>query len=261
MQKRAWVLVVLSLVALEARAQTRVQAPAPAGEFVVTFTERSDEGQAARLRDVAARVKPLADQLENLERIEIVVVHSQRELDLRLGLDQAGSVAGVSYLHGILFLSPLAWTRNPTDEALTHEMQDAMIRLTVLRLTGGHAAPDWLTQGLVANLTKRPFAAASVELIVQSAPLLLLQWRADDPAVGYWAVRYLLDARGGLTPVRQLLHILAQRPDSFVENLELVYGTPVGDLERDWRAWLQQQMEEEKRRRQDNREGPLVRDR
>jgi hypothetical protein len=46
-----------------------------------------------------------------------------------------------------------------------------------------------------------------------------------------------------------------------VENLQLVYGVSVGELERDWRNWLERVVEEEKRRREGGvREGPLIRD-
>ncbi|MFQ5662427.1 MAG: hypothetical protein ACE5HL_01165 [Terriglobia bacterium] len=243
-------------------AQVRVEVPAPSGEINVTYTAPADEGQAARLRDLAVRLKPRADQLYILDRIDIVIVHSVRELEQRLGPQAAGALSGVSYVHGILFLSPLSWRGNPTSEALEHEMEQALVRYAALQLAGGNRLPDWLEQGLVSVLTQRSFAITTAELVARRASLLLAQRQADDPAIGYWAVRYLTEARGGLTPLRQLLRLVAQRPDSFVENLQLVYGVPVGTLERDWRRWMNAEVEAEKKRREGGvRTGPLVKDR
>jgi hypothetical protein len=111
-------------------------------------------------------------------------------------------------------------------------MQEALIRYNVERLAGGNRIPFWLEDGLVSVLGKRPFAPASAEPVAQRGALLLVRFEPDDPAVGYWAVRYLIEQRGGLTSLRQLLRLSAQRPDSFVENLQLTYGVPVGELER-----------------------------
>ena len=246
------------LAAVAVAAQVRIESPGPSGRINVSFSEPGDEGQADRLRELAARLKPVADQLQNLEEVEIVVVRSPRDLEQRLG--QEGALSGVSYVHGILFLSPLAWQRNPTDEALEQEMTVALVRNTVTRLAGGNRVPEWLEGGLVSVLTRRPFAPASAEGIVRQAPLLLAQFESGDPAVGYWAVRYFVDARGGLGELRQTLRLLGQRPDSFVENLQLATGTPVGELERGWRAWLQRQVDDERRKREGGvREGPLIR--
>lgn len=243
-------------------AQVRVEVPAPSGEINVTYTERSDEGQAARLRDIALRAKSVSDQLETLDRIDIVLIHSPRELQERLGQPDSRALTAVSYLEGILFLSPLAWQRTPTSEALHHEMEEALVRYVTLRLAGGNRLPDWLREGLVSLLTQRSFAPATAEVVSRRASLLLTQVQADDPAVGYWAVRYLVEAGGGLSSLRQLLRLVAQRPDTFVENLQLVYGVPVAELEGEWRGWLDQLVEEEKRRREGRpREGPLVKDR
>lgn len=239
----------------------QVAAPVTTGEIHVSYIEASDAGQATRLQEVAARVKATADRLDPLDRIEIVIVHSRREFDLRVAGKDAGEVAAASYLHGILFLSPVAWAGAASEETLEHEMRRAMIRYAALRLAGGNRLPAWLDQGLWSVLAERPFAPASAEPIVSRAPLLLTQWESDDPAVGYWAVRYLVEARGGLAPLRQLLRLVAHRPDTFVENLEGAYGVPVGELERDWRAWLARLVEEDKRKREDRRDGPLVRDR
>ncbi|MBI4466072.1 MAG: hypothetical protein HY656_01420 [Acidobacteria bacterium] len=232
------------------------EAAAPA-RIEVSYTEPSDAGQAERLRDLAARLKPVADQLEPLDLVEIVIVHSPAEMSRRLGAEDA--LSGVSYLHGILFLSPVSWQRNPTQEALEHEMEGALVRYTASRLAGGQRLPDWLEQGLVSALTRQPFAPATAELIAARGPLLLSRFEADDAAVGYWAVRYLVEARGGLGPVRQLLRLVAQRPDTFVENLQLVYGVSAGELERAWRQWLLEQAEAGRRER--GGEGPLIRDR
>ncbi|MGH9804604.1 MAG: hypothetical protein ACRD4D_05485 [Candidatus Acidiferrales bacterium] len=245
------------LAAVAAAAQVRIEVPGASGRIHVNFSEPGDEGQAERLRELAARLKPVADQLHNFEDIEIVVVRSPRELEQRLGAE--GALSGVSYVHGILFLSPMAWQVNPTDEALEQEMTVALVRNTVTRLAGGNRVPEWLESGLVSVLTRRPFAPASAEGIVRQAPLLLAQSESGDPAVGYWAVRYFVEARGGLGELRQTLRLLGQRPDSFVENLQLATGTPVGELERGWRAWLQRQVDEERRKREGGvREGPLI---
>ncbi len=198
MRMHVWVgAALLAAVPLAVGAQVRVELPAPSGRVNVTFTEPSDEGQADRLRDLAVRLKPIADQLETFDQIDIVVVHSQRELDQRLGPGQAGALTGVSYVHGILFLSPLTWQRNPTDEALDHEMQEALARYAVVRLAGGNRVPDWLEEGLVSVLTRRPVAPITAEQVARRADLLLAQFEAADPAVGHWAVRYLVDERGG----------------------------------------------------------------
>lgn len=262
MRMRVWVGAgLLAAVALGVSGQMRVELPAPSGRVNVTFTEPSDEGQADRLRDLAVRLKPIADQLERFDQIDVVVVHSQRELDQRLGPGQAGALTGVSYVHGILFLSPLTWQRNPTDEALDHEMQEALARYAVVRLAGGNRVPEWLEEGLVSVLTRRPVAPMTAEQVARRADLLLAQFEAADPAVGHWAVRYLIDERGGLTSLRQLLRLVSQRPDTFVENLQLVYGVSVGELERSWRAWLERLVAEDKRLREGGvREGPLIRD-
>lgn len=247
--------------AVASAAQVRVEVPAASGQINVKFSERADEGQADRLRDLAARLKPISDQLDNLDQIDIVVIHSEREFERDLGGTAEGRQAAVSYVRGILFLSPLSWQRNPTDEALEYEMEEALVRYVTTRLAGGNRLPDWLVDGLVRVLTKRPAAPATAEGVAQRAPLLLAQFDADDPNVGYWAVRYLVEARGGLTAIRQLLRLTSQRPDTFVENLQLVYGVPVGELERDWRGWLERLVEEDKRRREGGvQEGPLIKE-
>ena len=261
MSLRPAVLFALSMLPMALPAQVRVEVP-PAAKINVTYTEPADAGQADRLREVAARVKGPADQLDPLDEISIVIVHTQRELDQRLGVEAEGRLAGVSYVHGILFLSPTTWTRNPTAEAIEHEMQEALIRYNVARLAGGNRVPFWLEDGLVSLLGKRPFAPPSAELVAQRGPLLLVRFEPDDPAVGYWAVRYLTEMRGGLTSLRQLLRLSAQRPDSFVENLQLTYGVSVGGLERDWRKWLQALVDADKRQRETGvKEGPLVKPR
>ncbi|MFQ5777307.1 MAG: hypothetical protein ACE5IP_04805 [Terriglobia bacterium] len=252
----------LAGAALNLPAQVRVEVPGTSGQINVSYTERSDEPQAARLQELAARLKPIADQLNSLDRVDVVILHTERELEQRLGAAGVGQLTGVSYIHGIFFVSPLTWERNPTAEALEHEMQEALVRYAALQLAGGNALPGWLDQGLVAVLTKRPFATATAEAVAQRAPLLLVRREAGDPAVGYWAVRYLMEERGGLVSLRQLLRLMAQRPDSFVENLQLTYGVPAGTLERDWRQWLLQLVETEREERERGvRRGPLVRDR
>ncbi len=259
MRLRPAALITLWILPVALPAQVRVEVP-PAAKINVTYTEPADAGQADRLREVAARVKGPADQLDPLNEISLVIVHTQRELDQRLGSEAEGRLAGVSYVHGILFLSPNTWTRNPTGEAIDHEMQEALVRYNVLRLAGGNRIPFWLEDGLASLLGKRPFAPASAELVAQRGPLLLVRFEPDDPAVGYWAVRYLTEQRGGLTSVRQLLRLSAQRPDSFVENLQLTYGVSVGELEREWRKWLQALVDADKRQRETGvKEGPLVR--
>lgn len=246
---------------LAGAAQVRVEVPAARGQINVKFGEKSDEGQADRLRDLAARLKPISDQLDNLNQIDIVVVHNQRELEQRLGGEAHAQLSAVSYVHGILFLSPIAWERNPTDEAIEYELEEALVRYTTVRLVGGNRIPQWLEDGLVRVLARRPASPPTADLVARRAQLLLSQFRDDDPNVGYWAVKYLIDARGGLTPIRQLLRLTSQRPDSFVENLQLVYGVPVGELEADWRAWLDRVVEEDKRQREGGvKEGPLIKD-
>lgn len=245
-----------------ARAQVRVEVPGTSGRINISFTEPGDEGQADRLRELAARLKPVADQLQPLEQVDIVVVHTPRELEQRLGSGAAGALSGISYVHGILFLTPTAWQRNPTDEAVEQEMSVALVRYTATQLAGGSRLPDWLLEGLVAFLTRHRFAPVSAEPVARRAPLLLAEFHADDPAVGYWAVRYLVETRGGLASLRQLLRLAAQRPDSFVENLQLVYGVPAGELERDWRGWLERLVEEDKKLREGGvRQGPLIKER
>lgn len=242
-------------------AQVRIEVPATRGHINVTYSEPADAGQAERLRELAGRRKAIADQLEALDRIDLVVVHSPGEMVERLGNPGSGALAGVSYLEGILFLSPVAWQRSPTQEALEHEMDEALVRYVAMRLSGGNRLPDWLAEGLVSVLTQQLFAPATAEPVERRASLLLPESESEDPAVGYWAVRYLVEARGGLVPLRQLLRLVAQRPDTFVENLQLVYGVPVGDLERDWRQWLKQLTEEERKKQgRGPRQGPLVKD-
>ncbi len=249
---------VLAGLASSLSAQVRVEIPAPSGSVNVTYTDPAEQGQAERLRDLVLRVKPLADQLYDVEHIEVVIVRSQRELDLRLGPRRAGALAGISYVHGILFLSPLSWEGNPTEEALEHEMEQAVARYAANQLAGGHRLPAWLEEGLVSVLTRRSFPPTTADLVEGRAALLLAQSEESDPAVGYWAVRYLAEARGGLGLLRQLLRLVAQRPDNFLENLRLVYGVPVGTLERDWRAWLRQLVEEAGKGEGRVREGPLI---
>lgn len=251
----------LLVLPLVMAAQVRVEVPAVSGRINVRFSESSDEGQADRLRELAARLKPISDQLDSLSDVDLVVVHSRRELEQRLGAGSEGRLVGISYVHGILFLSPVSWERNPTDDALEYEMEEALVRYAVTRMAGGNRVPDWLEEGLVRNLARRPSAPATAEEVARRADLLLAEYETTDPHVGFWAVRYLLDARGGLTFIRQLLRLTGQRPDTFVENLQLVYGVPVGELERDWRNWLERVVEEEKRRQEGGvREGPLIRD-
>jgi hypothetical protein len=252
---------VLLVLPLGLAAQVRIETT-PGAKINVTYTEAADEPQADRLRELVARVKGAADQLDPLTEIPLVIVHSPRELDQRIGPEAEGQLSAVSYVHGILFVSPAGWTRNPTDEALELEMRQALIRYNVLRLAGGNRVPFWLEDGLVSALTQRPFAVPTGEFVAQRAPLLLARYEPDTPEVGYWAVRYLVEERGGLTPIRQLLRLTAQRPASFVENLQLVYGLPAGELERQWRTWLTNVVEADKRQQKTGvREGPLVKDR
>jgi len=86
---------VLAGLASSLSAQVRVEIPAPSGSVNVTYTDPAEQGQAERLRDLVLRVKPLADQLYDVEHIEVVIVRSQRELDLRLGPRRAGALAGI----------------------------------------------------------------------------------------------------------------------------------------------------------------------
>jgi hypothetical protein len=250
----------LLLAPLAVPAQVRFETT-PGAKISVTYTEVADEAQAERVRELVARVKGTADQLDPLTDIPILIVHTPRELDLRIGPESEGQLSAASYVHGVLFVSPGSWTRNPTAEAMELEMRQALIRYNVLRLAGGNRVPFWLEDGLVSALTQRPFAVPTGEFVAQRAPLLLARFEPDTPEVGYWAVRYLIEERGGLTPIRQLLRLMAQRPGSFIENLHLVYGVPAGELERQWRGWLTSVVEADKRQRQTGvREGPLVKD-
>ncbi|MEE8199638.1 MAG: hypothetical protein V3R29_00580 [Candidatus Acidoferrales bacterium] len=253
-----WAAALLLMAGLpnSAAAQVRLEPPPQpqTARINVTYTEPSDEGQAERLRDLAARMKPTANQLEFLDRVDILIVHTPREFRQRLGRELE-SFSAVSYVHGILFLSPLSWQRPPTEEALRLEMEQALVRYVANQLAGGNRLPDWLENGLVAVLTRQPFALTTAEQVARRAPLLLARFEEEDPAVGYWAVLYLVEERGGLGSVRQLLRLVAQRPDTFLENLQLTYGVPAGQLERDWRQWLQAKVEAEK----EEREGPLIR--
>jgi hypothetical protein len=52
-------------------AQVRVEVPAASGRINVKFTESSDEGQADRLMELATRLKPISDQLDNLSDIDM----------------------------------------------------------------------------------------------------------------------------------------------------------------------------------------------
>lgn len=259
MKRILWVSLALAGCAAGAAAQLR-EVPAPSGLINVSFTEPTDAGQAERLRELAARLKPVSDQLEALEAIDILVVHTQRELDQRLGPGREGAFSGATYIHGILFLTPPAWQRAATPEALEDELREALVRYTVVRLAGGNRVPYWLEEGLVAHLTHRPVAPASAEVVLAQGPLALTSWESGDFTPGYWAVRWLVEERGGLAPVRQLLRVTAQRPDTFVENLQLIYGQTAGELERAWRAWLEKLVAEEKRKREGGVQvGPLKR--
>jgi hypothetical protein len=150
----------------------------------------------------------------------------------------------------VLFLSPLTWPTNPTDDALEAEMEAAVVRHALLRLSGGHRLPAWLDAGLVSFLTHQQFAPTTANLVAQRAEMLLGEWDASDPAAGYWAVRYLVEERGGLENLQRVLRATAQRPDMFFNNMVLVYNTPVGQLERDWRGWLDAFVEEDRRQRE-----------
>lgn len=231
----------------------------PAKGIFVIYTEPGNEGQAERVRDIAARMKTFADQLEDVPRVEIHLVHSARELAQRAGEDTSALVVP-SYVHrGFFLLSPLAWQRNPTPEAIEHEVKVGLVRYAISYLAGGNYLPAWLEQGLLAYLTRESFAPLTAGLVAQRAQLLLTDFAAGDPAIGYWALRYLVEERGGLAAIKQLLRLVAQRPDLFVDNLQLVYGVPVGELEQDWRAWCQQIAEAEERKQRGIQVGPLKR--
>lgn len=231
------------LCALAATAQVRVVQPAASGKVNASYSHPDDAPMAERLTDLIFRVKPVSDALHNVRELDLVVVHTQRELDLQLGPGQSGAVAAASYVRGILFLSPLAWTRNPTDEALEAEMERAMIRYATLQLTGGHAIPEWLGDGLVAYLAKQQFPASTAALVGTRAEVLLASRGRQESAVGYWAVRFLIEERGSLAAIQRLLRIVSRRPDNFFENFELIYASPIGELERDWRDWLAARVE------------------
>jgi len=229
----------------------------PAKGIFVTYTEPGDAGQAERVREIAARMKPFADQLEDVPRVEIHLVHTARELAQRAGGETAAVVVP-SYVHsGFFLLSPLAWQRNPTPEAIEHEVKLALVRYAISYVARGNNLPAWLEQGLLAYLTGESFAPLTAGLTAQRAQMLLTDFAASDPASGYWAVRYLVEERGGLTVIKQLLRLVAQRPDLFVDNLQLVYGLPVGELERAWRAWCQQIAAAEERKQRGIQVGPL----
>ncbi len=226
---------------------TAARAQQPPGIYV-TFTEPSDEGQALRVRDIAARMKTFADQLENVPRVEIHLVHSPRELALRVGGETSARVVP-SYVHGGFFLlSPVAWPGNPTQETIEHEVQEGLVRYAISYLAGGNRLPAWLDQGLLAYLTRQEFPPLTAGLVAQRAELLLGRWEPTEPTIGYWAVKYLVEERGGLAALRQLLRLMGQRPDVFVDNLQLAYGTPVGELERAWRAWCKALAEREEQK-------------
>lgn len=225
----------------------------------VTYTEPGDAGQAERIRDIAARMKTFADQLEDVPRVEIHLVHSARELAQRAGGETSALVVP-SYVHrGFFLLSPLAWQRNPTPEAIEHEVKVGLVRHAISYLAGGNTLPAWLEQGLLAYLTHESFAPLTAGLVAQRAQLLLTDFAVADPAIGYWAVCYLVEERGGLAAIKQLLRLVAQRPDLFVDNLQLVYGIPVGELERGWRAWCEQIAQAEERKQRGIQVGPLER--
>ncbi|MBI4461760.1 MAG: hypothetical protein HY653_02535 [Acidobacteria bacterium] len=256
---------VLAHVSIAALALSAAAAGARAQEsatgIFVTFTDPADEGMAERVRDVAARMKTFADQLENVERVEIHLVHSPRELALRAGGETSARVVP-SYVHsGFFLLSPLAWPGNPTQEAIEHEVQQGLVLYAIHYLAGGNRLPAWLEEGLLAHLTRQEFPAPTAGLVAQRAGLLLARFEPPEPAVGYWAVKYLVELRGGLGAIRQLLRLVAQRPDLFVDNLQLVYGTSVGELERAWRAWCQELAEQEEQRQKGGIQvGPLRRE-
>ncbi len=237
-------------IAAGAAAQVRQIEPGTSGTVNVTYDHPDDAAVAERLRDLVFRVKPRADALYAVEEINLAIVHTQRELDLQLGAGQAGQLAGASYVRGVLFLAPFSWPTNPTDEALEAEMEAAVVRLALLRMAGGHRLPAWLDGGLVSFLTRQQFAPTTASLVAQRAEMLLGEWEASGPAVGYWAVRYLVEARGGLENLQRVLLATAQRPDMFFNNMVLVYNTSVGQLERDWRGWLKELAEEDRIQRE-----------
>ena len=233
-------------------------APESTPGIFVTFTDPADQGLSERVRDVAARMKTFADQLENVPRVEIYLVRSARELSLRAGSETAARVVP-SYVHGGFFLlSPMVWPGNPTEEAIEHEVQQGLVLYAISAAAGGNRLPAWLEQGLLAYLTRQELPPLTAGQVAQRAGLLLTRFEVAEPAVGYWAVKYLVDDHGGLAPLRQLLRLVAQRPDLFVDNFQLVYGASVGELERGWRTWCQEIVErEEKRQKGGIQVGPL----
>ena len=224
-------------------AQVRVVEPAPSGKVNVTYTHPEDKPMAERLRDLVFRVKRVSDALYNIRELDLIVVHTQREFDLQVGSSVPGAVAEASYLRGILILSPLGWTRNPTDETLEAEVEQVMVRYATLQLTGGQPVPNWLSDGLVAYLAKQQFAPSTAALIADRTQVLMAVRGKQESAIGYWGVRFLVEERGGLAAVQRLLRMTARRPDNFIENLELIYAAPTGELERDWRDWLRARVE------------------
>ena len=241
----------------EAAGQARMIEPGPSGTVNVTFDHPDDEPMAVRLRDLVFRVKRVSDVLHEVKEINVTLVHTQRELDLQLGPERAGEAAGASYVRGILYLSPLSWSRNPTDEALEAEMEQVMVRYSLLQLTGGHRVAPWLEDGLVAYLTRQQFAPSTAGLLAGRADVLLASRGAQEPAVGYWAVRYLIEERGGIPALQRLLRTTARRPDTFLENLEVVYAASTGELELEWRGWLNALVEEDRLQREGGvRRGP-----
>lgn len=251
----------LAVAILLAAPPARAQTPEPPRGIFVTFTDPTDEGQAARIQDIAAQMKSFADQLENVPRVEIHLVHSAGELALRAGGDTAMRVVP-SYVHsGFFLLSPLAWPGNPTPEAIEYEVQRGLVLYAITYLAGGNRLPAWLEQGLLAYLTRQEFPPLTARPVAQRAELWLPRFDTREEAAGYWAVKYLVEQRGGLAAIRQLLRLVAQRPDLFVENLQLVYAISVGELERSWRAWCEAiAAEEEKRQKGGVQVGPLRRE-
>ena len=231
-------------------AQVRVVEPAPSGKVNVTYSHPDDKPMAERLRDLVFRVKPVSDALYNIRELDLIVVHTQREFDLQVGASVPGAVAEASYVRGILILSPLAWTRNPTDETLEAEVEQAVVRYATLQLTGGQSIPGWLSDGLVAYLAKQQFAPSTAALIADRTQVLLAVRGRQESAVGYWAVRFLVEERGGLAAIQRLLRMTARRPDNFIENFELIYAAPTGELERDWRDWLRANVERDRIQRE-----------
>lgn len=214
----------------------------------------ADENVAHLILATAERVwAPVSAQMSTTpsSRVPLILYPSRDDLRQAFGWGQSESALGVYWQGTIRLLSPNVWLDgmqreydleefarlNPVAHELTHYILDER--------TGGNY-PRWFTEALAQQVEERvtgyvwlePTSRITQDLYgydelstaFQALPNQSLAYRQS-----YLFLRWLAD-RNGEQAVEQLIQRLA-RGVAFPDAFAAVYGSPPGQLFREWQQW------------------------